>query len=143
MEPSWKPFQEPLRATLFRNGAIAIVAGFVITRFWGGSLGRWPLATILALWPALGGHYVEVCFLNLLRPRISAARGVQVAARIAVWFVGGVVLGVGVVLTATVLTRFRPQWPWWYAGLGFIGIELVVHLALQFRGRANFHNGRA
>ena len=79
----WQPFHEPLRHTLLRNGAIAILVGAVIARFWGG-LPRWPLVTLLALWPSLGGHWVEVWFLNWLRPRIPAARRVQVAARFVV-----------------------------------------------------------
>jgi hypothetical protein len=31
---------------------------------------------------------------------------------------------------------------WWVGGVAFIGIELVVHLALQVRGRPSFYNGR-
>ena len=68
----------------------------------------------------------------------------QVASRIAVWFVGGTVLALGMALTAIVLTRWRPvRWPaWWLGGLAFIGVELVAHLALQLRGRPSFYNGR-
>ena len=128
--------------TLLRNGLIAIAVGGVIAGFSGG-LPRWPLAALLALWPALGGHWLEVWFLNWLRPRLTAARGVQVAFRMAVWFAGGIVLAVGIAFTAMALTRFRPaHWPaWWLAGLGFIGIELIAHLALQLRGRPSFYNG--
>jgi hypothetical protein len=148
----WQPFREPLRTTLLRTGTIAILAGGVITRFWGG-LPRWPLATLLVLWPSLGGHWVEVWFLNWLRPRLSHARGVQVAARIAVWFVGGIAaavldsrlgLAVGMALTAMALTGFCPaNWPaWWLAGLAFMCIELLAHLVLQLRGRPSFYSGR-
>jgi len=76
MTSHWQPFQEPLRATLLRNGTIAIVVGAVLARFSGG-LARWPMDTLLVLWPALGGHWVEVWFLNWLRPRLSIACGVQ------------------------------------------------------------------
>src|SRR2546423_567133 len=82
-------------------------------------------ATALALWPALGGHFVELWFLNWLRPRLPAARPVQVAARLVVWFVGGGALAVGMVLTAAARGTFRPaRWPgwwhaWWLGGLAF------------------------
>jgi hypothetical protein len=145
MTSQWQPFREPLRVTLLRTGMIAMVAGAVLARWGGGLAGRrWLTGTLLALWPSLGGHYVEIWFLSWLRPRLSPARGAQVAARIAVWFAGGTGLGVGMGLTAMALTGFRgPRWSvWWLGGLAFIGIELVVHLGPQLRGRPSFYNGR-
>jgi hypothetical protein len=143
MTSPWQSFREPLHTTLLRNGTIAILGGAVVARFWGG-LPRWPLATLVVLWPSLGGHWLEVWFLNWLRPRIWAARGVQVAVRVIVWFVGGTGLALGMGLTAIALAGFRPaHWPpWWLAGLTFICIEIVAHLVLQFRGRPSFYNGR-
>jgi hypothetical protein len=143
MTSQWQPYREPLHTTLLRTGIIAIVVGAVLARFWGG-LARWPVTTLLVLWPSFGGHWVEVLFLNWLRPRLSAALPVQVAARIGVWFVGGAILALGVSLTAMVLTGFQPaHWPaWWLGGLAFIAIELFVHLFLQVRGRPGFYNGR-
>jgi hypothetical protein len=75
---------------------------------------------------------------------LSAARGVQAAARVVVWFVGGILLAGGMCLTLILLTRVRPAWraDWWIGGLGFIGVELVAHLALQLRGRPSFYDGR-
>ena len=137
------PHREPLRVTLARTITIALVVGAVLARSRGG-LSRWPSATLLALWPALGGHWVEIFFLNYLRPRLPAARGVQTGVRVAVWFVGGIGLAFGMRLTALALGAFRPMhWPaWWIAGLGFISIELIAHLILQLRGRPCFYNGR-
>lgn len=139
----WQPYREPLRATLVRTITIALVAGAVITRWWGG-LSHLPAATLLALWPSFGGHWVELWFLNWLRPRLPVARSVQAAVRFVVWFIGGMGLTLGVVLTAKMLGVFRPAWhhAWWLGGLAFIGIELVVHAVLQLRGRPNFYNGR-
>src|SRR5229473_2236427 len=127
MTSQWQPFREPLRVTLLRNGMIAIVVGALLARFWGG-LVRWPLATLVVLWPSFGGHWVEVWFLNWLRPRLSIARGVQVAARVGVWFVGGIGLAIGMGLTAMAFAGFRTaHWPaCWLGGLAFIGIELVT-----------------
>jgi len=142
MTEKWQPYKEPLRTVALRNGAIAIVAGAMVAGLWGG-LARWPLATLLTLWPTFGGHWVEVWFLNWLRPRLSIARAVQVAARIGVWFLAGAGLAFGMRLTMMALTKFRlAHFPaWWLAGLGFIGIELLAHLALQIRGRPSFYNG--
>jgi len=143
MTSQWQPYREPLRITMLRTGMIAIVAGAVVTRF-GGGLARWSTATLLALWPSFGGHWLEVWFLNWLRPRLSIARGVQVAARVAVWFAGGSGLTIAAGLTAMEFAGFRRvHWPhWWLGGLAFIGIELVAHLVLQLRGRPSFYNGR-
>jgi hypothetical protein len=143
MTTQWQPYREPLRTTILRNGMIAIVVGAVLALLRGG-LVRWPLATLLVLWPWLGGHFVELWFLNWLRPRLSIARGVQVAARVGVWFVGGTGLAIGMALTAMVLAGFHPaRWPaWWIGGLAFLGVELAAHLMLQLRGRPSFYNGR-
>lgn len=148
----WQPYREPLRTTLLRTGTIALVVGAILARPWRGDLlARWTIATLLVLWPALGGHFVEIGFLNWLRPRLPDARGVQVLCRVAVWFVGGVILVIAMALTAMAM-RIRPArgnawgsawWSaWWIGGLGFIGIELVVHLVLQLRERPSFYNGR-
>jgi hypothetical protein len=87
---------------------------------------------------------VEVWFLNWLRPRLPAAWGVQVAARVGVWFVGGIGLSIALRLSAMAIIGFWPaRWPaWWLAGLVFIGIELMAHLALQLRGRPGFYDAR-
>jgi hypothetical protein len=102
------------------------------------------MATLLMLWPTFGGHWVEIWFLNWLRPRLSDARASQVAARVGVWFGGGTGLAMGMAVTAIALAGFRPaHWPgWWVGGLAFIAVELVVHLVLQLCGRPSFYNGR-
>jgi hypothetical protein len=143
MTSQWQPFREPLHTTLLRNGIIAIIAGGVLARFWGGPA-RWPIASLLMFWPTFGGHWVEVWFLNWLRPRLSVARSTQVAARIGTWFIGGIGLALGMALTATAPAQFLlDNWPsWWLGGLAFVGIELVAHLALLLRGRPSFYNGR-
>src|SRR5262245_11202717 len=117
------------RAALMRNGSIALIAGGVFALF-GGGLARWPIATALALWPSFGGHLVERWFLQSVRPRLSGA--VLAAARVVTWFIGGIGLALGMGLTASALGGFRPveRLDWWIGGLAFVGIELIVHLAL-------------
>jgi hypothetical protein len=143
MTTPWQPYREPLRNTLLRSTIIALVAGAVFARLSGGRV-RWPLATLLVLWLSFGGHWVELWYLNWLRPRISIARYVQILARVGTWFVGGTALALGMVLTARALAGFRPaRWPaWWLGGCVFIVVELVAHLALQLRGRPSLYNGR-
>ena len=140
----WEPYRESLGVTLARTGAIAVVLGGVLATMRGGGWARWPVATLLALWPALGGHFVELWFLNWLRPRIARSRVVQVAARVGVWSVGGVVLLAAMWGTATVLGLHHPDWRrvWWIGGLGFVGVELIAHLALFASGRPSFYDGR-
>jgi hypothetical protein len=143
MASEFQPHRERLSFTLLRTIAIALVVGAALAR-WSGGWARWPLATLLALWPSFGGHWVEIFFLNCLRPRLSTNRAVQVGARLGVWFVGGTGLALCMALTAMGLGR-RERVPWaasWLAGLGFIGIELVAHLVLQLLRRPSFYNGR-
>ena len=143
MTAPWQPVREPLRTTLIRNITIAVVVGFVVSYF-GRGFGQWPVLTLLFLWPSFGGHWVDLFFLNVMRPRIAPARAVQVAVRLAVWFVGGTGLALGMALTAMLLAAFDPaRWPnLWLGGCAFIAIELVAQLALQLRGKPNFYNGR-
>jgi hypothetical protein len=96
------------------------------------------------LWPSLGGHWLEVWYLNWLRPRLPSAPNVQRLARVGIWFFGGCALAVGMVLTGRVVDGIRlSRWPaWWVAGVVFIGVELVAHAGLQARGRGSFFNSR-
>src|SRR5262245_9454146 len=144
MNSAWQPFREPLWATLARNGAIAIALGAVLAYLSGGGLPSWPLASLLALWPALGGHCVELVFLYWLRPRLPAKRWAQVMARLVIWFTSGCGLAAAMAVTAQALGGpYPPRWPlWWVGGAAFIGIELVAHLVLQLRGSSSFYNGR-
>lgn len=139
----WQPYREPLHITLARTGGIAIVGGAVLAR-WLGGLAHWPIAALLVFWVSFGGHWVELWFLNWLRPRLPIVRAIQAGMRVSVWFIGGIGLALGMVLTATLLPGFRPaHWPaWWIGGLGFIVIELAIHLVLRFTGRPSFYNGR-
>jgi hypothetical protein len=143
MTTPWQPHREPLRATLLRTIIIAVVAGAILARFSGRRIG-WPLAALLLFWLTFGGHWLELWYLNWLRPRISSARYAQIVARVATWFVGGSALALGMALTARALAGFPPaRWPaWWLGGFVFIGVELVVHLALQLRGQPSFYNGQ-
>jgi hypothetical protein len=140
--PDWEPVREPLRVTLTRTLGIAIVIGAVVALSTG-RLRSWPAITLLALWPSVGGHWVELAFLNYLRPRISESRHVQLGARILVWFIGGIILVVGMRLTAMLLpARPRIGWiTWTIAGVAFIAIELIAHAGLHLRGRASVYNG--
>ena len=140
----WQPYREPLRATLTRTVGIAIVAGGVAALLTG-RIRRWPELSLVMLWPSFGGHWIDLLFLNGIRPHLPSTPVVQRLARIAVWFAGGVVLAVGARLTAKLLLEwFRLSWlTWATAGALFIGVELVAHAALHLRSRPNFYDGRA
>ena len=133
---------EPLRVTLTRTVSIAVVAGAVVALSMG-RLRRWPAISLLMLWPSVGGHWIDLLFLNGVRPLLPQSRTVQVMARIAVWFGGGVALGVCVRLTAWMLFN---RWTlsgltWAIAGAVFVAVELIAHAVLQLRGRPSFYNG--
>ncbi|HEY4307582.1 MAG TPA: hypothetical protein VGM82_24115 [Gemmatimonadaceae bacterium] len=140
--PEWLPHREPLSATLTRTIGIAVVAGGVVALATG-HIARWPLFAVLMFWPSFGGHWIDLFFLNVVRSRLPSGRAVQQIARIAVWFVGGVVLLLGIQLTLRLLTQPPSQaWlTWVVAGGIFVAIEFVAHIGLSLRGKPSFYNG--
>jgi len=134
-------FAEPLRRTLVRNVTLAAVVGAALALQRHDVKLLLPFAT-LALWFSLGGHYIEVAFLNGLRGRLPQGRLPQTVGRLLVWFGGGVVLYALMAATARALPiRPPPLRLWWYGGLLFIGIELAAHAVLAARHLPNFYNG--
>jgi len=131
------PFHEPHRATLLRTVLIALVVGIVV-----GRSALWFPWTAFTLWFSFGGHWVEIFFLNWLRPRLRAERWVQIAGRLAIWLVGGTVLMIGARFTALALgiPALRVP-PWTLGGPIFVVVELFVHTLSQIRGLPNFFNG--
>ena len=136
----WQPYRESIRSTLLRTVTIALVAGAALTA---GSNGRvaWPVAVVVMLWPSLGGHYIEMWYLNWLRPRLPSRRTMQVVGRLGTWFVGGIALTFVMAFTARLLTgQPVPRLPWWIGGFGFVGLELLVHLGLRARGLSSIYS---
>jgi hypothetical protein len=132
---------EPLRATLVRTGLIALVVGVVAARIQR-QPASWPQWTAFALWFSFGGHWVELFFLDWLRPRLAAVRSARVIGRLVTWLIGGTLLMVGARITAQSL-GMQPMRlpPWWHGGPILVGIELVVHALPPLRWRPNFYNG--
>jgi hypothetical protein len=135
-------FTEPWRTTAIRTGTLAVVAG-VGAGLYTRQLAVVPITTLLALWFTLGGHMFEVLFLNRVRPNLNGRSTVLVMFRVAYWFVAGVALFQGALLTRTLLIRgSAAPFAWWVAGVGFIGVELLVHLGNRARSRPSLFNGR-
>jgi hypothetical protein len=143
MTESSSAHAEPLSITLRRTVTIAAVAGVAVALRWGG-LRQWPQAAVIMLWFSLGGHYVELCYLRVVRPRLPSHRIARTGARIVTWFVGGVALGLGAAGTAMLFGRAVPARlnAWWMGGFVLISIELVVHAVLLARGKPGFFDGR-
>jgi len=138
---AWQPYREPLRVTVLRTGVLGVALGAAVA-FVQGRPASWALGTAFALWFTFGGHWVEILFLNWLRPRLSAARAVQVTGRVAMWIVGGTLLMVGARMTVSSLSAYALRLPpWWLGGPVLLGIELFVHALIQLRGQPNFYNG--
>jgi hypothetical protein len=134
--------EEPLWRTLRRNIGIDVVVSAVIA-LWRHDFQRFLPVMLLALWPTLGGHYVEVAFVNYLRPRLPQAGAIQVLVRLLVWFAGGLLLYLGMTFTSRILPiKPLPIRFWWCAGLLFVGLELGLHAILAIRGRSEFYGGR-
>jgi hypothetical protein len=141
-QPCCEPFAEPWRTTLLRTGLLALAIGMGVGLY-KRQLATVPLATLFALWFTLGGHFLELLLRNRVRRRIRDGAAVQAVARIAGWFAGGSVLYQGALGTRALLTgRGAAAWPWWMAGIAFVGVELLVHLLLRARGLPSFYDGR-
>jgi hypothetical protein len=98
--------------------------------------------TLLALWPSLGGHFVEIAFLDGVRPWLPGARLVQASARLVWWLAGGALLCVALIATAHALPVVAPPWHrWWIGAPIFVGIELAAHATLALRGLPSFYRG--
>ena len=135
-------FEEPFRRTLARNVTIAAVVGAVFA-FRRGDIALLLPVTVLAMWFSLGGHYVELAFLNGVRARFPQHRLTQILLRLGAWACGGALLYACMAATARVLLIHAPPLqPWWFGSVLFIGIELAAHAALAVRGLPNFYNGR-
>lgn len=127
---------------LIRNVTIAVAVGAAVA-LQQRDLKLMPLVACLALWFSLGGHLVEVTFLNVLRARLPRRRAVQVFARLVVWLVGGAVLYLCMAATAQVLAvRGLPPRLCWLGGVAFTSVELVIHAVLAGRGRPSLYDGR-
>jgi hypothetical protein len=141
--PSSPRRHEPFSRTFARNVAIAVGIGIVAALVrrapaFGARIG------VLALWFSLGGHYVEVLFLNEVRPRIPSGLPPQRLARVVFWFVGGALLYSCMAATARLLAMRALHFDaWWLGALGFIAVELVVHAVLALRRVPNFYRGDA
>ena len=137
-----QPFSERWRTTALRTGLLALAAGVavgVIKRH----LAVVPSVTLFALWFTLGGHFLELLFRNRLREFVSDQPAAQMLARIAYWFLGGAVLFEAAQTTQALFARHvSVPFSWWLAGIGFVGVELLVHLRLRARGEASVYDGR-
>ena len=143
--PPFPLFTEPWRITVRRTGLLALAIG--------SGAGLWrrqfvvvPVATLLALWFTLGGHFVELLYRNQLRHRIGRLRLAQAVARLATWFVGGSALYGGALATWVIVTG-HPTFvgfvrSWWWGGVLFVGLELVAHGLLRARRQPSFYDGR-
>jgi len=135
-------FEEPFRRTFTRNVTIAVAVGAVFALKQRDITRLLPVA-ILAMWFSLGGHYVELAFLNGVRARLPQGRLTQVLVRLLVWFCGGALLYACMAATARALSTVAlPMKPWWLGGVLFIGVELVAHAVLAIRGLPNFYDAR-
>lgn len=78
-------FSEPLRVTLARTFTIAICVALVVAAS-GPGLRSWPALAVVMLWPALGGHWIDLFFLNW--PRLISFIGIEPVAHAALQFRG-------------------------------------------------------
>ena len=109
----------------------------------------WMLWVLSALWVTLGGHFVELAYLNCLRPVLARwPDRILVLVRLGVWLVGGTFLFLGIATSYSFLV-YR-AWPdrsmlhgaLMRGGIVFIAVELVVHTVLALRGRPSFWSRR-
>ena len=142
MHPTAQRFAEPWHATALRTVGLAIAIGLGVGLI-KGRLAVVPSVTLLALWFTLGGHFLELLFRNRLGQYIGNRPAVFSFARIAYWFASGAVLFEGAVATQSLFSGPMPvRLSWWLAGIGFVGVELLIHSGLRARGEPSFYDRR-
>ncbi len=110
--------------------------------------GRSPLDAfwrvyVAVLWFPLGGHYVELGYLNLWRLRTTWPRARPRLSRLLYWAVSGLPLGAAFLWTLGALGVALPVYvPLWWGALFFPAVELLVHAVLAVRRYPSFWNNR-
>lgn len=152
----FESYREPLWITLRRTILIAAILAALtallplarLTRTPTGFHGACIRAAFFA-WFSLGGHWVEIGYLNGLRPRLARLSDRALTwVRLATWVAGGALLLPAALTTHDLLAFGRtPAAPALGAAalLGgplFVVVELVPHAVLAARGRPSFWNGR-
>lgn len=147
---------EPIHVTLRRTVPMALIIASIVTVVVRGvplhpaEWLAWLARAAAALWITWGGHYVERFYLLRVLPAVavdneprSPARWLlRLAARSAVWALGGAALGIGAMTTYRLMLDHAwpnpvalPQ----YATLGALGLVLIelfgVHLFFAALGR--------
>lgn len=152
----FKPYRESLLATIIRTGAIALVGGsvacFIQLRHLPTTSAQWHswlALVVFVAWISFGGHWVELAYLNGIRPRISRWSDLSlILVRLCVWTAGGVILFLGAVISQSLLmTAAAPPKSQIVAALllggpAFAAVEFVAHAFLWRAGKPSFWNRR-
>ncbi len=144
--PDPTPCREPFQTTLLRTLTIAVFvtsATVLVLPSDGRVLRLWLITYPAVLWIPLGGHYVELLYLNAIRVRYPWVWRFRRSTRVVWWFAGGLPLGVGCWWTWTALGA-RPDFglPFWWGMPFFVVAELVIHSLLAIFNKPSFWNGR-
>ena len=141
-----RPYRETLRVTLRRTLTITffITTAISLTPLRGGPYWWFWVSTYAAvLWFPLGGHYVELVYLNFLRMRWAWFLRRRYLGRVGWWLAGGLPLGLGCWWTWGLLgTRPDFDLPFWWGMPFFVLTECLAHTVLSILGRPSFWNGR-
>ncbi len=148
--PFPQPYRESAAATILRTFAIAVVLTTVLSGVLyaaglatGSPIRLWLTTFPAILWFPLGGHFVELVYLNFLRIRWPWWHRHRRSGRIIVWFLGGLPLGAGLWWTWTSLGNTLPAaLPWWWGMPFFVVVEFIVHGIRHTLGYPNFWDGR-
>jgi hypothetical protein len=145
-----RPHTESLSTTLLRTAAIALVVGTLLSSagleagdrqlpFWK----LWLSWVSGVFWFSFGGHWVELFYLNVIRMKLPPDYGIELSARVGIWFAGGCVLFGGMRMTTLQFGNQVLEWfVWWHGGLLFIVVELIVHAISVAVGRVSIYNGQ-
>lgn len=141
-----QPYREPLWKTLRRTLTIALCITTALTLLLpreGSYRHYWATTYLAVLWFPLGGHYVELGYLNWARMVSAWVRQHRTLSRMLWWLIGGLPLGLGCWWTWGALgTRPSFDLPLWWGMPFFVVAECVVHTVLNVRGYPSFWNGR-
>ncbi len=138
----FEEIDEPLRVTLSRTLTIAVVVG-VVASFATHNIRMGFAIGLGALWPSVGGHWIELLWLNLIRKRLKPKVPILVALRLIYWWAWGFVIIFPAFYTIHVIAPSLPPMPSpLLGGFGFLFVEMLLHGIFAMNHRPNAFDAR-
>jgi len=143
-EQKREQFMQTLIRTLLTTTVIAVIL-YGLKAF--PSRGNNKLTLFEMIWSAIfcvvfGGHWLELLFINHIKFALPKNSAILYLTRIIYWFLSAIPLffiaNFSLHLFSYHIDLFNK---WWFFGIIYIGLELVMYAIMQLRLKKSFYNG--